>query len=200
MTEEEVRKLKEFLKDFNSSKSKVDISEFPDGFAEYTKDIDEVLEELSKDEQSKFYSANILWELNEPEKSPNKTTELENLSVFKLADELSDEVWELVSGWKWFAKKTIGDQWVRSTDSVGANIAEGYGRYYFGEYLIFLYYARGSLKESIYWASKAKKRELITEEEYGHLNKKYGKLPLELNKVIKIVKNTKKKWKGKPKC
>src|SRR3989338_11549650 len=98
MTEEEVRKLKEFLKDFNFSKLKVDISEFPDGFAEYTKDIDEVLAELSKDEQSKFYSADILWELNEPEKSPNKTTELENLSVFKLADELSDEVWELVSG------------------------------------------------------------------------------------------------------
>ena len=197
MTEEEIQKLKKFLKDFNLDKPEVDIFEFPDGFAEYIKDISEVLAELSKDEELKFYSAKTTWELNESEKPQNKTTELENLSVFKLADELSDEVWELVSGWKWFAKKTIGDQWVRATDSVGANIAEGYGRYYFGEYLLFLYYARGSLKESIYWAIKAKKRELITEEEYGRLNKKYGRLPLELNKVIKIVKNTKKKWKGK---
>ena len=82
------------------------------------------------------------------EKPEKKTIELEDLYIFKLADELSDYVWDVVQKWDWFAKKTLGDQYVRAADSVAANIAEGYGRYFFGEYVVFLYYARGSLSET----------------------------------------------------
>lgn len=124
---------------------------------------------------------------------------LKELSVFKMADELSDYIWNLVLKWDYFAKKTVGDQVVRSADSVGANIAEGYGRYFFGEYIIFLYYARGSVFETGYWAEKALKRKLIGEKEYEWIKQRTDKLPLEINKVIKIVKTQKEKWKGKPK-
>lgn len=97
--------------------------------------------------------------LDKPEK---KVMELEDLNVFKLADELSDYIWEVVQRWDYFEKKTLGDQYVRAADSVGANIAEGYGRYFFGENIVFLYYARGSLQETGYWTEKAKKRKLLT--------------------------------------
>ena len=34
----------------------------------------------------------------------------------------------IATGWEPFAKNTIGTQLVRAADSIGANIAEGYGR------------------------------------------------------------------------
>jgi four helix bundle protein len=52
----------------------------------------------------------------------------EKLRVYRLSEDLADEIWEIASAWDAFAKNTIGHQVVRSADSVGANIAEGVGR------------------------------------------------------------------------
>jgi four helix bundle protein len=52
----------------------------------------------------------------------------EDLRVFKLAELLADEIWDIVITWKYFEKSTVGQQWVDAADSVGANIAEGAGR------------------------------------------------------------------------
>ncbi len=144
----------------------------------------------------KFATAQL--SINDNSLLKKKTKSLEDLPVFKLADELSDYVWKIVIKWDWFSKKTIGDQIARSADSVGANIAEGYGRYFFREYIVFLYYARGSLYETRYWVEKARKRNLINEEQYKWLKSRIDKLPIEINKVIKIVKGEAQKWKGKP--
>ncbi len=136
-----------------------------------------------------------------------KTTKLEDLPIFKTADKLSDMVWDIVSKWDYFSKKTVGGQWVRSTDSIVANIAEGYGRYFFGEYIVFLYYARGSLYESKFWLGKAHKRGLLNNNKlsiinnksndqlYNDLKLRFDELPIEINKVIKIVKSEDQKWK-----
>lgn len=127
-----------------------------------------------------------------------------DLPIFTIADELSDEVWNVVSRWKWFAKKTVGDQWVRSSDSIAANITEGYGRYFFKENILFLYYARGSAYEAKFWCDKAYKRGLLInnylsisdKEMYDRLNLKFERLPIEINKVVKIIKSQDQKWKG----
>ncbi|MBK8965600.1 MAG: four helix bundle protein [Saprospiraceae bacterium] len=42
-------------------------------------------------------------------------------------------VWDLIVGWNSLAQKTVGEQFVRAADSIAANIAEGYGRYFFKE-------------------------------------------------------------------
>ena len=128
---------------------------------------------------------------HKPEK---QIVELENLRAFKLADELSDAVWDAVAPWDFFAKKTVGDQIVRSADSVAANIAEGYGRYFFGEYVVFLYYARGSLKETEFWTEKARRRGLIQEDAYRYLRARLEVLPKELNALIRTVKQESKRW------
>jgi four helix bundle protein len=52
----------------------------------------------------------------------------EDLRVFKLAEQLADEIWDIVSAWRYFEKNTVGQQWVDAADSVGANLAEGAGR------------------------------------------------------------------------
>lgn len=57
------------------------------------------------------------------------TKTFENLAVYQLAEELADHVWDVVVKWNQFARNTAGNQLVRSADSIGANIAEGAGRF-----------------------------------------------------------------------
>jgi four helix bundle protein len=55
--------------------------------------------------------------------------DFEELEVYKLAESLANEIWKIVKKWDYFTKDTMGQQIVRSADSVCANIAEGRGRY-----------------------------------------------------------------------
>ena len=76
---------------------------------------------------------------------------LDKLEVYKLARELSKISWEIYCNLDWKDKKTQGDQLVTSTDSVGANIAEGFGRFHYLDKVRFYYNARGSLLEARHW-------------------------------------------------
>ncbi|PWK78144.1 four helix bundle protein [Mucilaginibacter oryzae] len=77
----------------------------------------------------------------------------------------------LVAKWEYFAKDTLGKQIVRSSDSIGANIAEGFGRYDYKENKNFCYFSCGSVIETKGWLKKAKTRNLINEEDYQSLLK-----------------------------
>ncbi len=52
-----------------------------------------------------------------------------DLEVYKVAMEIGDKVWDIVDGWDFFNKDTLGKQFVKA-DSIALNIAEGYGRYF----------------------------------------------------------------------
>jgi len=101
-------------------------------------------------------------------------TAFEDLRVLQEAEKIADAVWGIVSEWQQFARETMGGQLVRATDSIGANIAECYGRFHYGEKLNFLYYARGSLFETKYWLNRCAQRKLLTtevgEQYASHLN------------------------------
>ena len=92
-------------------------------------------------------------------------TELEDLRILKIAEGIADAVWKQVVVWDEFARDVVGKQMARAIDSIGANIAESYGRFNYGEKLQFLYYSRGSLFESKYWLNRALTRELMQAEE-----------------------------------
>ena len=77
-----------------------------------------------------------------------KYIQLKNLEVYKLARELSSIAWDIYKSLDWRDKKIMGDQFISSTDSFGANIAEGYTRYHFLDKIKFLYNARASLVEA----------------------------------------------------
>ena len=89
------------------------------------------------------------------------TVDLHELRVYQLAMRVGEDVWSITGGWEWLAKQTIGLQWIRSADSIAANISEGYGRYSFKENAKFCYYARGSLRETQTWLEKALSRQLL---------------------------------------
>lgn len=118
---------------------------------------------------------------------------LESLEVYQITMELGDDIWNLVSQWKYFDKDTIGKQLVRSADSVSANIAEGYGRYFYKETRQFLFYTRGSLLETKSWIVKAYHRNLINEHEYKIQIQKLEEPHKKLNGFLKFLREQQKK-------
>jgi four helix bundle protein len=115
---------------------------------------------------------------------------LETLEVYKLAEEFSDKVWFIVSGWDYHLKKGLGIQLTNAADSVSANIAEGYGRHYFGESRNFYFYARGSLLESKSWLGKCKRRKIISETQCDELLAEVEIIMAKLVNYIKFVQKS----------
>lgn len=58
--------------------------------------------------------------------------------VYKLTRELSRIAWVIYEKLEWRIKKIMGDQFIESTDSVSANIAEGYGRFHYLDKVKFI--------------------------------------------------------------
>jgi four helix bundle protein len=94
---------------------------------------------------------------------------LDELRVYAMAEQLADLVWELVRTWEPFSKSTVGHQLVRAADSVGANIAEGYGRASPADHQRFIRTARGSLYEVRHFLRRADKRKLLLKEQRAPL-------------------------------
>jgi len=115
---------------------------------------------------------------------------LEDLQIYQLSMELSDGIWNVVQKWGVFSKDTVGKQLVRAADSIGANIAEGFGRYHFKENLNFCFYSRGSLYETKTWLTKAQSRNLINPEIFKYLINLCDTLALKLNNYIKTIGKT----------
>ncbi len=116
------------------------------------------------------------------------TISLEDLEIYKLALEIGEHVWNIVAEWQYFPQKTIGSQFVEASDSIAANIAEGYGRYFYKDRKQFCYYSRGSLMETKTWTTKAFNRKLISKEEFDRLIEKLKTLHFKLNIYIKKLK------------
>jgi len=116
---------------------------------------------------------------------------LKDLEVYQLAESFSDEVWNIVITWDYFAKDTVGKQMARSADSISSNIAEGYGRFHYKENKNFCYFSRGSIIETKGWLKKSKNRNLISEEKATDLLNQLEIIHIKLNAYIKFIgKNT----------
>lgn len=118
-------------------------------------------------------------------------TGLTDLRVFQIAEQLAEMTWKMVERWPQFAKNTVGEQVVRSSDRVGATIAESFGRFHFGEKLQFLYYARGSLFETRFWLRQAFKRKLMTKAEADEFAKILEPLAIAINNLAGSLKEQK---------
>lgn len=110
--------------------------------------------------------------------------DFENLQVYQLAEKLSNEIWKIVKEWEYFAKDTVGKQIVRSADSIGANIAEGNGRYSSLDNQRFIKMARGSLYETIHWLRLAYHRQLLTDEKIKNIKPIIDELSPKLNAYL----------------
>lgn len=99
----------------------------------------------------------------------NKMKSFEELEVWKSARDIRIEISKLVKSFPDFEKYRLNDQIVRSSRSVSANIAEGYGRYHYQENIQFCRQARGSLFETLDHLICALDEGYIQEELFEHI-------------------------------
>ncbi|MEW6092532.1 MAG: four helix bundle protein [Chloroflexota bacterium] len=88
-------------------------------------------------------------------------------------------------------KWALADQLRRSVQSFPANIAEGYGRYYFQEGVRFCYIARGSLEETFSHLTLAHRLQYISESAYKNLIEEIQELRRMLNGYLAFLKASK---------
>ena len=101
------------------------------------------------------------------------------LEVWQLAEEVFRMVCEDL---KKFPQNrvawTVGDQFIRSAGSIGANIAEGFNRQTKKDIIHFFIMSRGSAAESEVWSIRSESQKLISRE----------RLKIYLEKLLRIRK------------
>ena len=112
----------------------------------------------------------------------------EELKILQTSEDIADGIWKEILQWKPFVRDVVGKQLARSADSIGANIAEAYGRFHYDEKVQFLYYARGSLFETKYWLNRVKERQLMTENQVKDYGTRLSELARQLNTFISELK------------
>ena len=117
----------------------------------------------------------------------------ETLEVYQLSEKVADEIWNIAIKWNPFARDTVGKQIVRSADSIGANIAEGFGRGTVPDNKRFVRTARGSLNETIHFLRRAFRRGLVTQRDVRKLKPFVDELGPRLNSYLNAI-GTKKSY------
>lgn len=112
----------------------------------------------------------------------------EELEILQKAETIADSIWGDIVSWEPFVKDVVGGQLARSADSMGANIAEAFGRFHYGEKVQFLYYARGSLYETKYWINRTQARQLMSVNQAQNYAKQLSELARQLNAFISNIK------------
>jgi four helix bundle protein len=124
----------------------------------------------------------------------NRYIPLKELNVYQLSRKLSSIAWNIYSQMSFEDKKIMGDQFIRSTDSIGANIAEGYSRFHYLDKVRFYYNARASQSEATdHWLDLLFERNKISQvifEEFISISKD---LQIRLNNFITHTKDEKEK-------
>jgi len=114
---------------------------------------------------------------------------LGNLEIYRLSLGLSETEWQIYQNLPKTFRFDIGSQLLRAVDSIGANIAEGYGRFHYKESMKFYYNVRGSLWESKHWILLLYRRDFIEKELYLALLEKIEILGKKLNNCIGRLKH-----------
>lgn len=110
---------------------------------------------------------------------------LKDLEIYRLSRELSKEGWTIYEKLSWQTKKIIGDQFIEATDSVGANIAEGYARFHYLDKIKFYYNARGSLSEAgDHWIDLMNERKMATDDACSRFKRVVVQISIKLNNMI----------------
>jgi len=117
-------------------------------------------------------------------------SKLEDLEIYSEAVSIANEVWDVVINWNNFEKRTIGSQLCRAIDSVGANIAEGFGRCSRLDNARFTKIARASLFESKHWLMQANARRLLRNDVSSRFIERIENLIPRISAYINYLKKT----------
>lgn len=117
---------------------------------------------------------------------------LSELESWKSARQLRIAIFDLVKSFPADEKFRLKDQIIRSSRSIPANIAEGYGRFHYQENIQFCRIARGSLYETLEHLMCAKDEGYITAEQFQDLNDQILECLKILNGYVQYLKKAKK--------
>lgn len=116
-----------------------------------------------------------------------KARDFDELEVYRLSLNLADWVYEITNGFPEEEKYNAISQLRRAATSIGANIAEGFGRYHYKENIQFSRQARGSLSEMKHFMLFGKQRKYISDKTYEEFSSKYRNLQVKLNNYINSI-------------
>lgn len=112
-----------------------------------------------------------------------------SLEIFNLAYSFAADVFQVTRNFPKEERYSLTDQIVRSSRSIAANIAEGWGkRIYENEFKKHLIYSMGSLEESKVWLRFAKDCSYLPIQTYNTLSVKCDLLG---SKIYKLYENWK---------
>ncbi len=110
-----------------------------------------------------------------------------DLEVFKLSYQIAVDIFKMTRSFPKEERYSLTDQIVRSSRSVSANIAEGWGRrIYENEFKKHLVYAMGSLEETKVWLCFSRDCSYINNEQFVNLEKKLDESGA---KIYKLYEN-----------
>jgi len=115
----------------------------------------------------------------------------QDLETWKMAREFRNEIRLVIQNFPPDEKFKLTDQIVRSSRSVTANIAEGFGRYHYQENVQFCRTARGSLNETLDHLICALDCGYISQERLQELTDKHNTCLKILNGYIAYLKRAK---------
>jgi four helix bundle protein len=114
-------------------------------------------------------------------------TAFEDLEIYQLAEKLAQAAWRIVRTWNGFDPDTLGKQLIRAADSIGANIAEGFGRGNGADHKGFIRIARGSICEVKHWLRLAYGRDLLAQDNVQLLKPLLDELAPRLNAYLRAI-------------
>ena len=121
------------------------------------------------------------------ESSKEKVTSFEQLHVWQYAQEVAVSVYKTVRTFPPEEKYGLSDQLRRSSSSISANIAEGFGRHSIKDKSHFYTIANGSLLETKSHLYLANKLGYISEQDLAELNFSIEPTQKMLNSFIKSI-------------
>lgn len=117
---------------------------------------------------------------------------LETLEVWKKAKEFCLRIYrEVIPLLPPEEKWNLGQQLRRSSSSIPANIAEGYGRFYYQEIIRFCYIARGPLEETLSHLVFCHEMKYLPKSVFDSLEQDGEKLTQLINGYIGYLKRSK---------
>jgi len=114
-------------------------------------------------------------------------SDFRDLDVWKKGKELRIFVFNLVKRFPEEEKYRLFDQMIRASQSITANMAEGYGRYHFQDNIRFCRQSRGSVYELLDHIEGALECGYVNNDEYLKLNRDLEELLALLNGYIKYL-------------
>ena len=115
----------------------------------------------------------------------------EDLDAWKLGRVFKQKIKVVCVSFPKSEEYRLKDQMIRSSRSITANIAEGWGRYHFQENIQFCRQSRGSLTETLDHLIEAFDSGYLNEEKLIELRNEYERVLQVLNGYIAFLKKSK---------